>query len=224
MASSRSPLRVLALAAILAALHASHSLAQTDTGEARLRAALRAAVTQQRALEDENATLRAKGAEDARKLDALTLKADEATQQLGALQQDLNDHLQQEQKLGQTLDAAEKDAAASRGALGQVVSNLAKWQAAYKEAADAARTRDADAKRFEAQLAQTTQRADDCSSRNAALFKIGNELLARYEGKGVFSILLEGEPVTQLKRVELENLIQDYQDKLLDEKIAPPAQ
>ena len=225
MANSRFGMLRLAIVACVMALIAFQAAAQTEPelGVERLRAALRAAITTQRALEDENATLKAKAAEDARKVDALTVKADDAAQQLDALQKELNSHLADEQKLAQSFDAAEKDATASRAQLDQTASDLKKWQAAYEQAADVARTRDGDAKRFEAQLVETTRRVEDCSSRNAALFKIGNEVLTMYEQKGVFTSLAESEPVFQIKRVELENLIQDYQDQLLDQKITPPS-
>jgi hypothetical protein len=35
-----------------------------------------------------------------------------------------------------------------------------------------------------------------------------------YENKSVFSSILEKEPILQLKKVELENYVREYQDKI----------
>jgi hypothetical protein len=53
-----------------------------------------------------------------------------------------------------------------------------------------------------------------CGSRPAT-----RQLLERYEKKGCMSSLLEQEPFTQIKRVELENLVEDYRDRLDAAKI-----
>jgi hypothetical protein len=60
-------------------------------------------------------------------------------------------------------------------------------------------------------LAQGLQ---DCSANNKALHTLGQELLQRYADKGVGQVLWQAEPFLQFKRVALENLKQDYQDKL----------
>lgn len=53
-----------------------------------------------------------------------------------------------------------------------------------------------------------------CDAKNAELVEVNRELLDRYRKKGVFDALLQREPITGLKRVELENIVQDYQDRL----------
>lgn len=53
-----------------------------------------------------------------------------------------------------------------------------------------------------------------CGSKNAELVQINREVLGRYRKKGCFDALLQREPLTQLKRVEVENLVQEYQDQI----------
>jgi len=53
-----------------------------------------------------------------------------------------------------------------------------------------------------------------CESKNTELVQINRELLDRYQKKGVFDALLQREPLTQLKRVEIENTVQEYQDRI----------
>jgi chromosome segregation ATPase len=49
--------------------------------------------------------------------------------------------------------------------------------------------------------------------KNKNLYQFGRELIARFEKQGVGGIL-QAEPFTQIKRVELENIFQDTRDRL----------
>jgi len=51
---------------------------------------------------------------------------------------------------------------------------------------------------------------------NKRLVKISNELLGHYEGKGVFAVIKHSEPLTQVSRVSLENLVQEYKFEIQD--------
>ena len=57
--------------------------------------------------------------------------------------------------------------------------------------------------------------------KNAAMFKLGNEILTRYEKFGLGDALASREPFVGVTRVKFQNLIQDFGDKLADEKIKP---
>jgi chromosome segregation ATPase len=174
--------------------------------QARLRSALREATVRVRQLEDENATLQAKQAELDRDHLALTQKAAASEKGLQALR-------------GQ---AASGQAALQRAADAQKES-LAKWEAAYKEAASTAQARDADAKRMEAALVALREQNRLAEEKNAKLYQLGHDLIALYQNKKVLEVLGAGEPVTKLKRVEYENVVQDYEDKLRDSRVTHPA-
>ncbi|WP_447725165.1 hypothetical protein [Sphingomonas koreensis] len=51
-------------------------------------------------------------------------------------------------------------------------------------------------------------------TRNAELLKLGREILDRYGRKDLLDLVGGSEPFVQSSRVRLENLIQDYEDKL----------
>lgn len=102
--------------------------------------------------------------------------------------------------------------------------NLMKWQNAYNEAAETARTRDADAKKLDVLLVRTRGRATACEAKNGELFKFGKELIDVYGRQDLFSVIGAREPFTRLKHVEIENLMQDYEDKLRSIEIAHPVQ
>jgi chromosome segregation ATPase len=63
-----------------------------------------------------------------------------------------------------------------------------------------------------------------CVANNLKLKIIAHEILDRYQRKGVWQGLLQAEPFTQIKSVEIENLVQDYQDRIDDLKAGIPAQ
>jgi hypothetical protein len=90
-------------------------------------------------------------------------------------------------------------------------SNAAKANAAYK-ATEAERARQA------ARGVALEHRVEDLEARNAALERLGNEILDRYEKFSLGEQFLAREPFIGRTRVELENQVQDYQDKMLDQR------
>jgi hypothetical protein len=59
-----------------------------------------------------------------------------------------------------------------------------------------------------------------CEKKNAELYQISVGLLEKYQSKGVISSLLLAEPFTQLERVKVQNVLQEYGDKAAAAKIA----
>jgi len=59
-----------------------------------------------------------------------------------------------------------------------------------------------------------------CTVKNAKLYDLNVELLKRYADKGVVDVVTGREPLTGLKRVELDNLVQDLQDKLDEQRVS----
>ena len=58
------------------------------------------------------------------------------------------------------------------------------------------------------------QQIETCESHNVKLLQVNHDLLGQYENKGFFDAMLQREPLTQLKRVEIENIAQEYQDRI----------
>lgn len=58
----------------------------------------------------------------------------------------------------------------------------------------------------------------DREDKNLALYKLANEILQRYEKFGLGDVLMAREPFVGISRVKLQNLVQDYQDELLNER------
>jgi chromosome segregation ATPase len=79
------------------------------------------------------------------------------------------------------------------------------------------------AQAHEADLNVTRARVGACEAKNEKLYAYGTELLAAYQRKGPLDALLQREPLLGLKQVEIDNVLQEYRDKLDFEKL-PPSQ
>lgn len=62
-----------------------------------------------------------------------------------------------------------------------------------------------------------------CEEKNLALYRVNRELTAQYEAKGVLTGILQREPVTGLKQVQIENIIEEYRNKLDQQIYQAPA-
>lgn len=69
-----------------------------------------------------------------------------------------------------------------------------------------------------ADLTRTSERQHEeiraCTQKNLELYQSNLDLLDRYESKGVWASLAQREPLTGLKRVEIENMIEEYRYRL----------
>jgi hypothetical protein len=96
-----------------------------------------------------------------------------------------------------------------------------KWQAAYRQSHDDAGVAEAERAKLADDKLVLERRVAYLETKNVALFKLGNEILGRYQDFSLGNALTSKEPFVGVTRVKLENLIQDYQDKLLDQRAAP---
>ena len=194
-------------------LAAGGAHAQTSTAEERLRDQLRQTTVQLRDAQDSIADLRAQLEKANGQLEAQRAAPAEAvpkpnTAQITALNAAIEqrDHVISEYQ--QRFDESQKF--------------LGQWQRAYNQAAALAKARDSDAKRLEARLTEVGTRGETCAKDNAELVSISRRLLDHYQKKGVWSALLDAEPITQIHRNRLEALAQDYHAGIEDHVAPPP--
>jgi len=186
-------------AAAIVLLGCTTALADTDTD--RLRDALRTSTLQLRTLEDQRAAVQAKLADAER--DKAAMKA-----QLELARADLKQAEKQRRDLVEEFNQrlAERD------------DTLSKWKSAYEDAAAVARTKDAERAKFESEATNFKAATKSCLAKNTQLIKVGREVLHRYEALTIGDMVVAREPLLQARRVEIQNLLQDYQDKFLDQK------
>ena len=199
----------LSLSAVLTAsgLHA----ADPNNGEAKLREALRSTMLQLRDAQSQAATAQAAQVEAEEKNKELAGKLDELAAQTSA-ERAVTDK--------QIAELKEK-AAGQETQIGQLEASLGKWQAAHKEAAALAGAKEAARAKLSDEVVGLQRLVEDQRRKNAEMFKIGSEILVRYEKFGLGTALTAREPFVGITRVKLQNLVQDYQDKLVDQKIKP---
>lgn len=58
------------------------------------------------------------------------------------------------------------------------------------------------------------QQLSVCGDHNVKLYQSAKELLDKYQNKGTLATLVDGEPLLQFTSVEMESIVQDYEDKL----------
>jgi len=68
-------------------------------------------------------------------------------------------------------------------------------------------------------LKATQQKLERSESNNGRLAVIAEELTERYKNKGVTTSILQAEPFTQIEKVEMENLLAEYRERIEDEKL-----
>jgi len=77
------------------------------------------------------------------------------------------------------------------------------------------------------ELAAKNELLELARTRNAALYETALEILERYRRKDFGAVLAGAEPFVQKSRVRLENLVQDYEDRLraarVTETTLPPS-
>ena len=185
-----------------AALAVSAAHAQQPSETDRLRDALRSAIAQTRSLEDQRNALNARVTEAERKVQTLQTELDAAKAE------------------AKKADKDQRQAVADFNArLEERNAALEKWKDAYGEAATVARAKDAERAKFEAESKDFQARNQNCTERNQRLVKVGRELLGRYRDVHFSDRLLAREPATGIKRVDVQNVLQDYGDRILDEEL-----
>ena len=190
------------LAVLASALPVRPAQAQSETD--RLRDALRSATAQTRSLEDQRTAMQAQIAEITRARDAL--KAEVATAKAQAKKAEA-DYRAAVREFNDRLE--ERNQA------------LEKWKDAYTEAANVARTKDAERAKFESESKAYKASTRACTVKNQELVKAGRELLQHYEGVTFGDQILAQEPWIGVRRVQIQNLLQDYGDRILNQKVEP---
>ena len=198
---------------VCAGLHVSadRSVAQQNTAEAKLRENLRNTTLQLRTVQAERDALHAAKAESDQKIATLTGQVEAMSKQLVA-DKDAADKAIAELKT----KLEERDAEVTH-----LNESLAKWKVAHDKAVALANTKEAERAKFAMLAIELQRRVADQQAKNAAMYKIGNEILTRYEKFGLGTALAAREPFVGTMRVKLENLVQDYGDKLAEQRIKP---
>ena len=95
--------------------------------------------------------------------------------------------------------------------------------AKFRETAQALRDTETDRTAARQLVSTQEQQLKKCGEHNAGLYKLNAELLNHIEHEGLFSRLAASEPFTRLKRIENENLVDEYKLRADGERVIVPA-
>jgi chromosome segregation ATPase len=94
----------------------------------------------------------------------------------------------------------------------------AEWKKAFDQVKAAADQRGSQLAAAQDKATAAQQKADAHERKNREMYKLGTEILDRYKNFGLGTALLAREPFVGSMRVKFQNYIQDYGDKLADQK------
>lgn len=184
---------------LLAGTLASPAFAQSL--EDRLRDQLRSEMNQVQQLQDQQAGLQAEKAAAERERDDLKAQLAAAKAQLAHASRSAAD--------------VREEAA--------LEAQVSQYKNASTQAAATAQQAQADHDKLQAAVADAQKKLGLCQDKNAALLKVGNEILDAYQNFDIGDAVGANEPFIGTKRVELENMAQDFDDQLHAGKFDPNA-
>lgn len=102
----------------------------------------------------------------------------------------------------------------------QMNEALAKWKDGYNKAAAVARTKEEERALLASEAIVLKRTVVDRETKNIALFNTSNEILERFENYALGKALGAREPFISTTRVKVENLVQGYKDRIVENRIA----
>jgi chromosome segregation ATPase len=175
--------------------------ASAQSLEDRLRDQLRSTLNELHALQDQQASLQAQKSAAEQERDALKAQLAKAPASL-----------------------ARAGANAATKAQTQALANeVAQYKTAAEQASGTAQQAQADRDKLQTALADAQKQVGVCIEKNTRLLKLGNEILDAYQQFDVGEAIAANEPFISIHRVELENMAQDFDDRLHEGKFDPHA-
>ena len=184
---------------------------------AKVREQLRAVTLQLRSAQTESANAQATSAAAEQKSKDLTTKIEELEKRNVSLLKQTNN---EKAAAAGSIEVLEKKVMARDTLLVQYKQAFEKAKTAYQKADGIATSKEGERARLAAEIITAKHAIADRERKNIALFNTANEILNRYESYALGKSLSAREPFIGTTRVKIENLVQGYQDKILDQRIA----
>ena len=182
---------------------------EANAVEVKLRESLKSTMLQLRTEQTERATLQAAQTAAEATIKELTSKVERLTKNAAKDQEAAKKSIDELTTRANRLDAD----------LARLTDTLDKWKAGYAKAVEIARAKEAERAKLADENLILKAKIRDHKMSNLALFKLGNEILTRYEKFSVGEALAAREPFTGVTRARLETYVQDSRDKLQDQRL-----
>ena len=200
-----------AFALFLAVPLCAFSQQQQDTPETRLREALRNTTVQLRTAQSDNAGLQVTQAETETERDTLKKQLADLTKQSE------KDRAKSSKEIA---DLTAKSSALEEKNT-KLLAELNRTRDIAQQAAALAKTKELARTNLEIRVAELERTVADREGKNIALVKVAGEILTRLQKFGLGDAIKSKEPFIGAKRVQIQALVQDYNDKILDQKYQP---
>jgi len=194
--------------------------------EKKDKAARRAALMVQKAkqeMEQEKVNMQAQFDLQKKELEDKVKSNDEQLQKrsanLGAAQRKLGGLQSELTKVNGEKTALEIKQQELQALLESTQKSLADVTLQFKQAQADLKVNDNQRKTLSSNLSKTNVSLSSCEQKNANLHQFGSDLIDIYDKPSLYTAIMRDEPFFQLKRVELENILQNQQDKIDGEKI-----
>ncbi|GAO34719.1 hypothetical protein SCT_0099 [Sulfuricella sp. T08] len=171
----------------------------------RVQAQLRKISDEKVVLEQDKATLNQELDTLKKKSGEMESSASSANKRKAVLEKETEALKQDKTKLSEQVEQLKKELAESQLALRDTRQNL-QQETSQKQ-------------RLDQSLSTRGKELEVCETKNQKLYQYQVELINRAQNRGSLSALLDSEPVLGLKRVEIENILEEYRDKVDKEYI-----
>lgn len=202
--------RIYALCAALLLMTALPAQAANKRDPAK--EAVRRLQVQMQQISGEKATLEQDNAAITKARDALKKKADELASSVARTQR-------RQAALEKEAEALKQDKGKLTEDIAQLKKDLSESQLALRDTRQHLQQETTLKQRLEQDLSSRDKALNVCEIKNQKLYQYHVELINKAQNRGSLGVLLEAEPVLGFKRVEIENLLEDYRDKIDKQKI-----
>jgi hypothetical protein len=187
----------------------------------RLRDTLKNTILQLRTVETERATLQANQLVNEAKIKDLTAEIEKLNKQIAKLTKEA---IAEQETAKKEIDTLKTKQEAQEKQIAQLTEALEKWKSGYNDVVKIAKEREALRAKAATKAVVAERKLAERERQNLELYTTGREILDRLQGFGLGTAVTAREPFTGLTKVKLQNLVQDYGDKLQDNKYNPFAE
>jgi chromosome segregation ATPase len=219
MKTAACPIALVAAAVLLTGI----SQAEEQDEFSRMRDALRTTMIQLRDVNNRVALLEAEKAAEKAAADKKIASLDDQVKTL-TMRSIRDKEAADEMKAAadKAIAALQQQVAEQEKMLAQAQSDLAAAIKANEAAASELEKKEQDKVEAQSKAVVLQRRVDDAYRTNSELYRIGREILARYEKFSLGDAVTAREKFIGITRTKFENLMQDYQDQLDDHRLATP--
>jgi chromosome segregation ATPase len=196
---------LLFLAAVLVAGAADAQQSRDDGGAARLQAMVQTLTNDKTQLQADNKKLKTE-------LDAANAELKKLRDDKAAL----------ERKVGQSetsLSQVNATNTRNEATLAQQRTRMDELIAEFKKTAESLKATEIEGNNLKSKLDSRDRAFNQCVANNQKLFETGNDVLNKFEDRGRWAAARTREPFTQNKRVQMQNMIDEYRWALEDQKL-----